>query len=505
MLEPDLTPGSAPGEESATSASRPDPFAPEILSATQALCPQCLKRLPALRVRRGNEVWLTRVCPEHGPAQAVIWRGDPAFELWRRPKTPSAPPVVQTRAERGCPFDCGLCAEHGQHTCTAVVEVTQRCTLGCPVCYASSSAGAGAEPDPSVAELARRLAALRRAAGTCNLQLSGGEPTSRDDLPEIIAAARPLGFGLVQLNTNGLRLGGERGYAESLAEAGLQSVFLQFDGPDEACVALRGRPLLAQKLAALEACARAGLGVVLVPTLLRGVNEHALGDILRLGLKHAPTVRGVHFQPASTFGRFPGPLDEARRLTLPEVLRLLVAQSGGMLRAEDFHPPGCEHERCSFSARFALRQGRLWPLAEGGSCCGSSPLALAPPSTSAPLNAPVLTPIIAPILTPIIAEEGARLAKSSVARQWAAAPAPARPDSGRPNAGHDDFERFLARNSPDKRFSISCMAFQDVRTLDLERVRGCCIHALAPDGRLIPFCLYNLTADDGATLYRGRV
>lgn len=496
--------------------------AQEVLSATEALCPQCLRRLPALRVRRGREVWLTRVCPEHGPAEAVIWRGEPGFESWRRPKIPSAPPVLRTPVDRGCPFDCGLCPAHGQHTCTAVVEVTSRCDLRCPVCYASSGNGQGADPTPAM--LAARLADLRRTAGACNLQLSGGEPTSRHDLPEIIAAARAQQFGLVQLNTNGLRLAREPGYAERLANAGLQSVFLQFDGPDEACMVLRGQPLFAAKLAALDACARAGLGVVLVPTLLAGVNEHALGDIVRLGMERAPTVRGVHFQPASTFGRFPGAQNTAPRLTLPEVLTLLVAQSGGMLRAEDFHPPGCEHERCSFSGSFALDAGRLLPLAGGGCCSGASPLALAPreapgvpndahggvhngTTPRVPHNEPLREPVHAPIQAPIRAEEGARQAKAAVARQWAAAPVPA--NTG-PNASatasppRDDFERFLAQRRQDKRFSISCMAFQDAWTLDLERVRGCCIHTQAEDGRLIPFCLYNLTAEDGRTLYRER-
>ncbi|MDR3641159.1 MAG: radical SAM protein [Humidesulfovibrio sp.] len=450
-----------------------------VLSATEALCPVCLKRLPATCELRGDAVWLCRVCPEHGKAEAVVWRGAPSFTSWRRAKTPSAPPVTATAVGRGCPYDCGLCPEHGQHTCTAVVEVTQRCNLRCPVCYASASqADQDGAADAPAAELAARLADLRRTAGACNVQLSGGEPTIRDDLPEIIRAARAQGFGLVQLNTNGLRLGREPGYARSLAQAGLQSVFLQFDGPDEACRVLRGRPLLAEKLRALDACAEAGLGVVLVPTLVRGVNDHALGEILALALARAPGVRGVHFQPASSFGRYPGELsfgpDEAKRLTLPEVLTLLVAQSGGMLRAEDFHPPCCEHERCSFSARFALQGGRLMPLSEGGCCDAPSP-------------------------QPIVAAEGARRAKASVAGQWATAPAP---PSQPPR---DDFERFLASRGADKRLSISCMAFQDVLTLDLERVRGCCIHTQAPDGRLIPFCLYNLTAQDGTTLYRGRV
>lgn len=460
------------------------PGAPEtVLSATQALCPVCLRRLPALRVMRGQsaktaEVWLTRVCPEHGPCEAVIWRGAPDFASWRRPKTPSIPPSLQTNPDQGCPFDCGLCAEHGQHTCTAVLEVTARCNLRCPVCYASAgenSSGEAGASDPPLAQLGERLRKLRHDAGACNLQLSGGEPTLRADLPQLIALARPLGFGLVQLNTNGLRLAAEPGYAETLASTGLQSVFLQFDGSDAASQVLRGRPLHQAKLDALDACARAGLGVVLVPTLLRGANDQLLGDILRLALSRAPTVRGVHFQPAATFGRFAPEQSEERRLTLPEVLSLLVEQSQGQLRAQDFHPPCCEHERCSFSARFAVQEGKLVPIIEGG-CCEPGPLQAA---------------------------EGARRAKASVAGQWAAAPQQHTIQPlGNCNLKGDDFERFLAERGAHRRFSISCMAFQDAASLDIERVRGCCIHTQAPDGRLIPFCLYNLTAADGTPLYR---
>ncbi|WP_152512927.1 radical SAM (seleno)protein TrsS [Desulfovibrio sp. X2] len=462
------TPGGTPGEE--------------VLSETQSLCPVCLRRLPARRVLRGDAVFLERDCPEHGPFSVPVWRGGPDMRSWRRPKKPSAPLRPGPASDAGCPYDCGLCPDHGQHTCTAVLEITQRCNLGCPICFASSETAD--TPDPDLAFLAERLVRLRREAGQCNLQLSGGEPTVREDLPGIVSAAREAGFSFVQLNTNGLRLAREAGYARRLAEAGLVSVFLQFDGSDAACAALRGRPLLAEKLAAIDACAAAGLGVVLVPTLARGVNDRELGTILRLALSRAPTVRGVHFQPAASFGRYPWDTGTAGAggLTLPEVLAGLAAQTEVPLAAEDFHPPCCEHELCSFSATF-LRgpDGRLALLPEGGgsSCCS--------PREGEIFGA-------APE-----AAEGARKSKSFTARQWAA-PAPARPLTEL----SDDFDRFLAAAGSENRFTISCMAFQDAWSLDLERVRGCCIHVAGPESGLIPFCLYNLTAADGRTLYRGR-
>ena len=442
---------------------------------THSLCPVCLKRLPARRVARDGTVLLERECPEHGAFSVPVWVGGPDMGSWRRPKKPS-PPNPEGGRTLGCPFDCGLCPDHAQHTCTALVEVTQRCGLGCPVCFAGAGEKA-TPPDPGLEELERMFRELRAKAGRCNLQLSGGEPTERHDLEQVVRLAVGAGFPFVQLNTNGLRLGGEQGYAEALAKAGLSSVFLQFDGSDAACTALRGRPLLARKLAAVEACGRAGLGVVLVPTLARAVNEHECGDILRLALSLGPTVRGVHFQPMAAFGRHPGS-DGERGLhgpTLPEVLTALEAQSGGLVRIQDFHPPGCEHALCSFSGTFLRRGDSLEPLPGQAPCCDPGSGADAP-----------------------AALDGAIKSRAFTAKQWAA---PSPTPSGELA---DDFDRFLAQSGAHNRFSISCMAFQDAWTVDLERLQGCCIHVLAPDGGLVPFCAYNLTSARGKALHRGR-
>jgi len=449
---------------------------------TGSLCPVCLRRLDAERIDVDGVVHLSRTCPEHGDFSVPVWRGSPSMASWRRPKSPS-PPNPEGVSGQGCPLDCGLCSRHSQHTCTALVEVTGRCDLGCPVCFASS--GATGPAGPSLAELSRRFVALRAKAGSCNLQLSGGEPTTRPDLPDIVRAARAAGFGFVQLNSNGLRLGGETGYAESLAEAGLDSVFLQFDGSDAACRALRGRPLLARKLRALEACAGAGLGVVLVPTLAAGVNDGECGDIVRLALSSGPAVRGVHFQPMAAFGRHPGGNGPApggmRGPTLPEVLTSLVDQCGGLVSATDFHPPCCEHELCSFSGTFLRRKdGTLAPLAQASGCCEPGPAPKSPGGIPTAL-------------------EGAEKSRAFTALQWSG------PGQERPLPDMaDDFDRFLAEAGTRNRLTISCMAFQDAWSVDLERTRGCCIHVSAPDGSLVPFCLYNLTSVEGRPLHRGR-
>lgn len=478
-----------------------------ILHRTQSLCPVCLRRVEAAYERGGGDpqgVVLRKACPEHGSFSVPVWReGDgpgfenaPLFESWSRPKSPSHPARPGTTVQRGCPFDCGLCRLHGQHTCTGLVEVTMRCDLCCPVCYAGAGEANGAFaprnlPDPSLAVVAAQLDSLRSASGPCNVQISGGEPTVREDLPAIAALARERGFGLVQLNTNGLRLGREKGYAERLRDAGLDSVYLQWDGVSEAVFeTLRGRPCLDLKRRAVEHCAAAGLGVVLVATLARGVNDREIGDLLRLALALGPAVRGLHFQPVCSFGRYPWPLDNAPRLTLPEVMAALASQAPELVSAAHFHPPGCEHSLCSFSALYRRVSNRDGPcraerqnqegtglewLPDGGKSCCSSP----PPP----------------------AAEGARKAKQFVALHWKGAGLRGMEDGKHEPGALGDFNRFLAEAGAGQRFTISGMAFQDALSLDLERVRGCCIHVVCPDGRLIPFCLHNLTARDGTRLY----
>jgi len=463
---------------------------------TASLCPVCLQRIEAKRVARGGNYYLEKHCPQHGAFQTVIWQGEPAMAGWHRPKIAAHPNGPGHDQERGCPFDCGLCPDHQQHSCTIVLEVTQRCNLKCPVCFADAG---GQGDDPSVEAVAAWYRQLRASGVSCNIQLSGGEPTLRDDLVELVAMGRGMGFDFIQINTNGLRLAKEPAYAAALKAAGVASLFLQFDGVDDDTYrALRGRALWAGKQAAIEACAAAGLGVVLVPTLVSGRNTQAVGDILNQAMQWHPTVRGVHFQPISYFGRHPGAPNDDRRLTLPALMQLVERQSEGLFRADHFRPPGCEHSLCSFHARYLISEdGMPRPLHP-----------VAPNWADQPA---------------IKAEEGAQRAIGAVARQWNSAPANVfgRPGTATPEplpssppacgcsssagcrggTGLMSLDDFLA-SAGSHTFSVSAMAFQDVWNLDLERVRQCCIHTMTKDGRLVPFCLYNLTAADGRALYR---
>lgn len=439
------------------------------ITVTQSLCPHCLTRIPAERRTEGDTTFHVKNCPEHGEFRTPIWRGQPALPGWSRPKKPLHVGRHLATQARGCPFDCGICPTHRQQSCTVLIEVTGRCNLACPFCFAAAGAQAG--PDPSLVTIEAWYRTALKQSGPHNIvQLSGGEATVRNDLPAIIALGRDLGFPFIQLNSNGLRLAADPDYAGELKRAGLFSVFLQFDGTaDQIYRTIRGRALLAEKLRAIEHCSAAGLGVVLVPTLVTGVNTGNIGAILKLALELAPAVRGVHFQPASYFGRHPGPPAACDRFTLPELMRAIEEQTGGLMRSEHFSPPGCEHPLCSFHGNFLrLPDGGLQSLTrQAAECCGKD----------RPEN------------------KGTGRAVSYVTQQWAA-PAPATSC-----CDTNSLDAFLEDHRTNT-FAVSAMAFQDVWNLDLERVQECCIHVVAPDRRMVPFCLYNLTSATGEPLYR---
>lgn len=441
---------------------------------TESICPICLKKITAKKISYGDKVYMEKTCPEHGSFKTLIWDGEPSMESWERVKIPVYPEKPYTKAEKGCPFDCGICPEHRQHTCTALIEVTQRCNLRCKFCFASSG---GQHEDINMQKIEFMYRSILNSSGICNIQISGGEPTVRDDLPEIIKLGSKLGFKFIQLNTNGIRIAKDSDYVKKLKEAGLSSVFLQFDGTDNKIYEnLRGADLLDYKIKAIENCGKYDIGVILVPTLVYGVNSDNIGDIIDFALKRIPVVRGVHFQPVSYFGRFPDTPCNSERITIPQILRYIEIQTHGRIKKESFRPPGCENSFCSFHGSFLYKgNGELMPITNGKSECSCKCER---------------------------ADIGSQKAKDFTSRNWSgiekAYGKTAKLVKGK-TVSWDD----IIYNIKNFSFSITGMAFQDAWNFDVERVKDCCIHIVSPDGRMIPFCAYNITDCLGNYLYRG--
>jgi len=420
-----------------------------VTEATHSVCPVCLRQVPAQRVASDGKVFLEKECPSHGRFSAVVWNGQYPIEQWIG--SCSFPDDVNPK----CPTECGLCASHLQKTCCVLLEVTRRCNLQCPFCFADG----GRDIEPSFEHLRLELSQLA-VPGETLVQLSGGEPTMRDDLPIIVAAARKAGCKYVQLNTNGLRLAADPEYVRLLADAGLSFVFLQFDGTEDAIYQqLRGRPLLKLKRRAIDNCASCDLGVTLVPTLVPGINVRNIGEILRFAVAQSPSVRGVHFQPVSYFGRIPAQPKDDLRLTLDQLLTEIELQTDGEISVCNLLPSSCDHPLCGFHGDFVVDNGKLFPLTvqrETTTCCCKEPRA---------------------------AEKN----REFVARRWQRS----RKDEAACCGSLRDMESFLAKVRSHG-FTVTAMAFQDAGNLDLQRLRQCSLHVYH-GGRLVPFCSYYLT------------
>lgn len=425
-----------------------------VVRRTRSVCPVCLRPLPAQLVERGGELCLEKTCPEHGGFSTPVWRNRLDFAAW----CAGAQPLAADKGLR-CPADCGICAEHEQGTCCALLEVTRRCNLHCAFCFAHG--GESAE-QPALAALEEDIRDLVRQRGAPLLQLSGGEPTLRDDLPELVAFAKAQGCPYVQINSNGIRLADDPAYVRRLKEAGLSFVFLQFDGVDDGVYrALRGEPLYETKLRAIRNCGEQRLGVTLVPTVVRGVNDGQLGDIVRLACTLSPAVRGVHFQPVSYFGRYPSAPANDRRYTLDELITDLCAQTG--LAPAQFLPSRCDHPLCGFHGTFLVNEtGGLSPLTDA---------AAVPPKsrTTAAQN------------------------REYVGRHWQRTDEPpAKKTCCCCEEPVPDLDAFLARVRRSS-LTLTAMAFQDAMNFDIERLHRCSLHVYS-GGRVKPFCANYLTA-----------
>ena len=441
-----------------------------LLRSTTSICPNCKRVLDAELLERDGRVVLSRRCPDHGRFEAVVY-GDARryLEIERFNKPGEEPLERQTESVRGCPHDCGICPEHAQHTCLGIIEVNTACNLDCPICFADSGTGPQEHGfSLSLEQVESMLDAFVRAEAEPEaVQLSGGEPSIHPQILEMLRAAKDRDIQLVMLNTNGIRLARDPRFAPALAEIGVH-VYLQFDGlREQTQLAIRGRDLTEEKLRALDRCAESGVSVSLAAAVERGVNEAEVGEIVRFGIEH-PAVTGVFFQPVTHSGRFPNGSDPLDKLTNPDVIDAIAEQLPHWFRADDFVPVPCCSPTCR-SATFALYDGQdLVPLPR---------LVDVEEYLDYVSNRAVPDPEVRTAL------EGLWSAKAA----GGTAPAAERLDCVACATSMPDELREVAAQG----FMIVVQDFQDPYTLDVEKLRKCCVSEIVPDGRLIPFCAYN--------------
>ena len=365
----------------------------------------------------------------------------------------------------GCPYDCGLCPEHKQHTCLALIEVNTGCNLACPICFADAGPGYNL----TLEQVDFMLDQFVKAEGDPEVvQFSGGEPTLHPQLFQRIRMAQDKGIHHVMVNTNGRRIARDGRWARQLGQLH-PIVYLQFDGlEDETYRQLRGEPLLDEKLAALDRLAELDLNTILVAAVERGVNEHEVGALVRFGLEH-PAVRGVNFQPVTHTGRHL-PFDPTDRVTIPEVIERVQDQTDGLFVKSDFVPVPCCHPGCQSITYAYVEDGQVTPLPRI-------------------INVDDYLDYITNRTWPDLSQE----VKHALEAMWSSSAVP----------GSDNLAAqficascniYLAIPGADlaKRvFAVSVKDFMDPYTFDVGKLMKCCIGVMAPDGRMIPFCAYN--------------
>lgn len=463
------------------------------LGTTQSLCPECLALVPAKIVSRAGRVYFRKRCPTHGDREDFVCSDVRWYDRMEFSLPGKVPPVFGVEPDKGCPYDCGLCSEHEQHTCLGLLEITSACNLHCPMCFASSGPGG---KHLSFEECKAAIDRLVEVEGRAEvLQLSGGEPTIHPDFLRILEYGCNQAVDLVMINSNGLRFAHDAAFTESVARWRHRlEVYFQFDGfRDDGCEKLRGERLVETKLKALEALGRHGIRVILVTTLQPGVNEDEIGALVKFGLER-PWITGVSFQPATYSGRHVRPEDLERRITFPDVIKAVAAQTDGIFREDDFLPLPCAHPNCH-SLSYAYRAGgtvvplarlidarnHLDILANGITftrararelieqylgrlgCCGGDCGTGGAPLDGAPLDVRLPTT-----------------------------------EAGLAGAAEDFFRRALLEQlSPAEVFRITITSFLDAYNFDVRRLMKCCIHHILPSGHVIPFCAYNVLYREG--------
>jgi len=492
------------------------PLAKGLPKTTQSLCPECNRLIEARILEDGGKVVMEKRCPSHGEFRDIVYSDAKLYlkmEEWTFGDNRGLENPAVTNASR-CPDDCGLCNLHTSHTGLANVDLTNRCNLTCPVCFANANvAGYVYEPDfETVRKMLEALRAQRPVAGRI-VQFSGGEPTIYPRFLDVLRMARDMGFSHTQVATNGIKFT-DLEFAEQCKEAGLHTLYLQFDGVcDDIYRRTRGERLWEQKLKCIENVRRAGLKIVFVPTIVKGLNDHQIGDIVRLALEYIECTSGISFQPVAFTGRIARHELEAKRFTLSDFAHAVHQQTGIADPYQDWFPLSCVTPFSKLIS--ALRGEETTTLSCHPHCSLGTYLFVDQHRKATPVTQFVEVGPMLQAMDTLARKAGSRRiqfftkisAWNSLRKYFHEERAP----QGL------TFTRFLQtlQGLTDKRYGrgasekegftyrtlmLAGMHFMDSYNYDVDRVKRCVIHYAAPNGLIYPFCAYN-----SGPVYRERI
>lgn len=469
------------------------------------LCPECCGVVVGRYFIENSAVIIEKSCPEHGYYRDIINRDAKLFlkaAKWSYQEQPG-PTNPNTKSNLGCPSDCGLCAKHQSISCLANIDLTNRCNLNCPICFANANVQ-GYIYEPSLEEIEVMLQALRdlRPTPATAVQFSGGEPTVHPQFFDIVAAARRKGFSNIQIATNGLKMA-DYDFAEKARDAGLHTLYMQFDGiRPEVYIITRGRNVFDEKLQAIENCRKLDMKVCLVPTIIRTVNDDQVGPIFNFAVDNIDVVNAISYQPVCFTGRIDQKQRLEQRYTLGDLARDLAHASGAVVH-RDFYPlsivmplaqlletvtgdpkikPSC-HTECAIGTYFLVSPDRrVFPF----------PKVIDVEALFTGMNE----------FARKLAPRAGKLNIIDKYRLLQMFKATFRSDQAPPEFSAKKFMRTLEgmldkskgrgkRGSQNYRTLMAAgMHFQDRYNYDIERTKRCVIPYSTPEG-IIPFCAYN--------------
>lgn len=467
-----------------------------VIRETRSLCPECLKTLDATVYEKDNAVYIKKTCPTHGEFDDLYWSDYELYkwaEKYYHEGTPISNP--QTKHLKDCFFNCGLCDNHKSQTVLAIIDVTSRCNMACPGCFASSG-GTTSVYEPTKEQIRQMLKTLRanRPSPPRAIQFSGGEPTLRDDLPDFIKMAKDIGFPHVEVNTNGLRIAEDIDYFKRLVDAGFSTLYLQFDSlRPEALKKMRGASFLPQKLKVIENARKIGFdSIVLVVTLAKGVNDPDLGSLIDFAVKNSDVIRCVNVQPISFAGRGKNLDPKSHRITVPDFMKLVEKQTAGQIVATDFRPVPWP---IPIAKAMGDMKGKAYPEFSTAPWCGVATFLVLDKKGG---YAPITSLVNADKFCEAIQRAGEAAEKGHKTKAKVLMLGSLRYVKlgtikdilgGIIKTGsYKSLGKFMRRV-----VMLGAMHFVDMYNLDLYRIERCVIHYATPDPEhpIIPFCSYN--------------
>ncbi len=480
-----------------------------VIDETKTVCPECKLIVDGIIYRDGDNVMIRKHCPEHGWAIEKYWEDYDMYMKMRNYNYYGRGFDNPNNINKGenCPFDCGICERHKSHTGLANIVITNRCHMSCWYCFFFAKEGE-AIYEPTLAEVEATLKVLRsqKPIPANALQITGGEPTMRPDLVKVVEIAKRLGFDQIQLNTTGINLGSDPKLALRLRHAGLSCLYMSFDG-----VSKKANPKNHWEApAVMDACRKANLGIVLVPTVIRTINDGELGSIINFALNNSDIIRAVNFQPVSLVGRMPSRQREKQRITVPGAIKLIEAQTNGAIAKEDWFSVPYVGGINRFIE--ALTGEYKYDLSIHFACGAGVYIFQDPDGKIIPMTRFIDAHGILEHLQNAVNEmEG----KPKIQRRLIALKAVAGIgkfiDKQKQPKSVNFAKLFISvvlkhdfasmGQLQLKSLFLGMMHFQDEYTYDIKRVEKCDIHYAMPDGRVLPFCTFNVFPE----VYRDKI